>query len=155
MKYNLTLNENQLRVLRSALEVLTRTHSGQWDMVFDEVFRYTFSKKHPYNELYKKMDERIDNKKLYRLIRERKMWHKGTFYTLLYVLKKILLNLHPNEGFGICSKKVDNAMNTAFDALQVIRTELGDKRQPRRFDVKNELPKIEVVKKLPEVSFKD
>ncbi|MFH0947463.1 MAG: hypothetical protein V1833_00480 [Elusimicrobiota bacterium] len=136
-RYVLTLNKNQLYVLQSALEVLSRMHSGQWDMAFDEVFRFR------YKDHYKKMD--ADWTGELQQFLERKSY-KGTFYEVLDFFKYRILGLEPNAGFGvgIGRKNVSDDLTTSFDIKQVIRTMLEDEREPCQFDTKNSLPTINI-----------
>lgn len=135
-RYILTLNKNQLYVLQSALEVLSRMYSGQWEMAFDECFRFR-------KEYYKKMDADL-SVELKNDIEHKYGYHKGTFYQVLDFFKGRILGLVPNEGYGVGSKDASWDMTTAFDIKQVVRTMLGDKREPSQFDTKNPLPTINI-----------
>jgi len=137
-QYNITVNDEQLRVILSSLEVLSRLYSGQWEMIFDHAFRYNSK----YKSIYKKMDEYKSSKAFEKIYKDN-ITNKGMFYNLIYILKKHLLDLSSNEGLGVGSKEADNDMNTAFDMIQVFRHHRGDSRQPMQFDKKNKLAKIE------------
>jgi len=139
-KYKIILNDKQLSTAVNALEVLSRVHSGQWDMVFDDVFRMNFNK---YKYLFEKMDEPITFKEIKDFLRRQCKGDTLDFYTILDFLKYKLLGLDPNEGIGIANDRAENEMRTAFDIKQVLRVQLGDKRQPFRYDDENELPTIE------------
>lgn len=138
-KYKITVNKDQLQVMKDALEVFTRMHTGQWDMAFDEIFRMA-GPNSPYKDYYKKLDKDFE-------VSEAQIKYdypnRGTFYRLLYIMKEHLLGLSADTGLGVQNPNMENIANTAFDIQQVLRNKLGDDRVPCRFDVENELPAIE------------
>ena len=141
-KYKIVVNVSQLQVMKDALEVFSRMHTGQWDMAFDEIYRMA-GPGSPYEDYYKKMDHAFEVS-----VAQIKYAYsnRGTFYRLLYIMKEWLLGLSADAGWGVQNPNMENAANTAYDIQQVLRNKLGDDRVPHRFDVENELPAIEKIK---------
>ena len=131
-KFEITLNQVQLGVVMSALEVFTRLHSGQWDMAFDNIFRFG------HKDLYKKMDADFDIELRTSLGYEP---NKGTFYKVLDFFKGKLLGLPANAGFGIGNKQASVDMSRAYDLLQVLRFAYSENNKiVVQYDMKNKLP---------------
>lgn len=92
-KYQLELNENQLRVIEEALEVFSRLGTKQYGMVADHIIKEDGD--------VLSWDER---EKINRYIREIEGFR-----------------MPPNASYGIHSKEISDRYRVAFDLLQVAR----------------------------------
>jgi len=140
-KYKLIINKKQALIIILALEIYYRLCAGQWTTAFDMIFRYIFSKKHPYRNFYKLMDEKFD-------IKEKMKYdtYRGTFYQAILALKKHITGLEPNESWGIGHSDMEKKATQAYDIEEVIRECVYGKKKIVHWDKEMELPKMLEVK---------
>jgi len=103
-KYNLTLTENQARVMKDALELYARAGMGQLDLIGD---------------VHLRKPNKLDTESFIEL------------RTLLHKCEKVITKLLGGGFFSISSDETPEDCRIAWDIYQVVRHRLAHDREPK------------------------
>lgn len=117
MKYQITLDEIQLRVLMDALDMYSRMGAGQLQVAVEEFLRMHFYELYYNNPLPKGHSA------------ESRFHTRGQWVAhLIYDIKETVFGHSPHGSWGIFNKKVPLTCREAYDLTQVLRRSYAEAR---------------------------